>query len=422
MQCKSLAYSTGTHAHAKISAMLRLIRRHQKHCPLTAHSDRNCPGKVKCPIHLRGIDRSGRRVAESLGTRNWEVASKMLLKRELGEDADASTVTVEDAIKSFLQLKARQSIDTRRKNALLLERLRLFLERQGIFEINAAKLPDLVAFRDSWECADTTRRRDQEILKSFFKYCLNAEFIARDPAMHLDPVSVGRPKTEPFTQAEQMAIFNALAAFPDEYGRHGTAIATQTRAFVLTLRYTAMSIGDVAKLEKRDVIGSQIRTYRKKTGEDVFCDVPDFVIAALASAPHDSERYFFWSGEGKIHTRTSKWGERLQRLFVLAGVRTQTVQKYRRSGGRLKSEPETVTISTATPHVFRHSFARDFLESGGSMAELAELLGNSARTCEKYYSKWDRRRQERLTKNIRELRQNDPITIMLQEQLAKHVQ
>jgi hypothetical protein len=47
------------------------------------------------------------------------------------------------------------------------------------------------------------------------------------------------------------------------------------------------------------------------------------------------------------------------------------------------------------------------------MAELAELLGNSPRICEHYYSKWDVRRQARLEQNLDALRENDPITAML---------
>ena len=166
-------------------------------------------------------------------------------------------------------------------------------------------------------------------------------------------------KTEPFTHEQQIAIFNALADFPDQYGRYGKPIAAQTKAFVYVLRYTGMAIGDVAKLEKADVHGCRIRTYRKKTGEDVFAKVPQFVVDALLAAPHDSDKYFFWTGEGLLHTRTSKWGDRLRRLFKIARVEGKT------------------------PYMFRHTLARDFLEDGGSMAELAELLGNTAAVCQR---------------------------------------
>ena len=300
-------------------------------------------------------------------------------------------MSVADAIASFREFKEKRSADTKRKIKLLTDRLQTFLEKRSIFHIADVKLPDLSAFRETWTGADTTRRRDQEILKSFFWYCDHSDFLTKNPVVHLDPISVTRAKTEPFTNEQQIAILNALPDCPDEYGRHGFPIATQTKAFVYVLRYTGMAIGDVAKLEKADVQGCRIRTYRKKTGEDVFAKVPQFVIDALDQAPHDSEKYFFWSGEGLIHTRTSKWGNRLRKLFTLAKI----------EGG--------------TPYMFRHTLAREFLEDGGSMAELAELLGNSARVCEQYYSKWDKRRQDRLERNLDKLRENDPITKMLAE-------
>jgi integrase len=326
---------------------------------------------------------------KSLNTRNWAVAAQRMIEMEAGVKDEPPKIAVADAIASYRAFKEKRSVDTKRKIKLLTDRLKTFLEKRSIFHIADVKLPHLAAFRETWTGADTTRRRDQEILKSFFWYCDHSDFLTKNPVSFLDPISVTRAKTDPFTHEQQIAIFNALPDFPDEYGRAGTSIAAQTKAFVYVLRYTGMAIGDVTKLEKADVQGCRIRTYRKKTGEDVFAKVPQFVVDALDEAPHDSEKYFFWSGDGLIHTRTSKWGDRLRKLFKLA------------------------KIANATSYMFRHTLARDFLESGGSMAELAELLGNSARVCERYYSKWDKRRQDRLEQNLDKLRVNDPITKML---------
>jgi integrase len=85
----------------------------------------------------------------------------------------------------------------------------------------------------------------------------------------------------------------------------------------------------VTLLETTAVSGCRIS--RKKTSETVHASVPQFVIDELWDAPHDSEKFFFWSGLGKLHTRTNKWGDRLRKLFTLAGV------------------------PNATPHMFRHT-------------------------------------------------------------------
>jgi integrase len=400
--------------------MLNIFRRHRAGCSKAGTRSQDCLSKPKCSIHFEGIDGAGvRRKPQALidpasrsGVRDWNRAAELIRDMELPtpvESTQKPLVSIDHAIASFAAFKNKRSIDVQRKAKLVLGRLKAFLEKRKKLALADVTFDDLVEFRAGWTEAPTTQRRNQEVVKSFFRYCyLKAKFIKDNPAIELDQITEGRPKTEPFTREELERIFSALNSLPDEYGRQGQAIADQTRAFVLVMRYTGLSIGDTAKLEKADVDGCRVRTYRKKTGEDVFANVPQFVIDALNAAPHDSAQYFFWSGEGLIHTRTSKWGSRLQRLFVSAGVRIVSSEKKRRSGGKLK--PERVKVSKATPHMFRHTLVRDLLECGTPMEEIAELLGNSMKVIEKYYSKWDKRRQARLERSLETLWQNDPLT------------
>lgn len=326
------------------------------------------------------------------------------------EQTQRPRITLEDAIASFLAFKAMRSPDVRRKARLILGRLKVFMERRKKLAVAEVTFTDLVEFRAAWSDAPTTQRRNQEAMKGFFRFCVKSEFITKNPAADLDAIPEGRPKTEPFTHEEMDRIFSAVTRLQDEYGRQGQPVADQTRAFILVMRYTGMSIGDTAKLEQADVVGCRIRTYRKKTGEDVFAMVPPFVITALDSAPHDSDQFYFWTGRGKLHTRASKWGNRLQRLFASADIRTVESEKKTRSGGKLKPESEAVKVSKATPHMFRHTLVRDLLEHGTPMEEIAELLGNSMKMVEKYYSKWDTPRQARLEKRLETFWENDPLT------------
>lgn len=80
--------------------------------------------------------------------------------------------------------------------------------------------------------------------------------------------------------------------------------------------------------------------------------VPEWVVEKLQAAPHDSSKYFFWSGEGKMHTRASKWLARLRRLLDLAG------------------------FPHRTRHNFRHRFAIEHLLSGTPIEDVSRLLGH----------------------------------------------
>jgi integrase len=208
-------------------------------------------------------------------------------------------------------------------------------------------------------------------------------------------------------------IFEAIPKLHDEYGRCGGAIEQQTKAFVYVMRWTGMSIGDTTTLEKESVKGWKILTARTKTNENVYGAVPQFVLDALNAAPHDSQRYFFWRGDGTAHSRTNKWGERLQRLFVLAGVQVSEVYKYKYVGGKRTNTKYLVKISDAKPHMFRHTMARDLIMRGCPLAELAKLLGNSLKTIEKFYGAWEEERQAALDKRLIDWWADDPITIML---------
>ncbi len=401
--------------------MLNIFRRHRAGCSKADTRSQDCPSKPKCPVHFEGIDGAGiRRKRQALidptsgsGVRDWNRAVELIREMELPVPVVPTVkpqVSLEDAIASFLAFKSRRSLDVQRKSKLVLGRLKSFLEPRKKFAVPEVTFTDLVEFRARWTDSSTTQRRNQEVMKSFFAFCVKSDFIVKSPAVGLDAIREGRPKTEPFTREEMERIFSAISFLTDEYGRQGQPIAAQTRAFVMVMRYTGMSIGDTAKLRKADVDGCRIRTYRKKTGEDVFAKVPPFVIELLDAAPHDSEEFYFWTGQGQLHTRTSKWGNRLQRLFVVANVRIVETEKRKRSGGKLKTEPEVVKVSKATPHMFRHTLVRDLLERGTPMEEIAELLGNSMKVVEKYYSKWDTRRQARLEKRLEDFWQNDPLT------------
>ncbi len=318
---------------------------------------------------------------------------------------------ISTAAKTFLETKARKNPETQRKYRNLLKRLQEFAE--GTLHksaVNELTYTDMNSFRNTWRGANSVQRNERTMLKAFFAHCVEADYIAKTPVKKMDVIPEDREKTEPFQPEEIQRIFEALPTLTDEYGRRGDPIAKQTKAFVYVMRYTGMSIGDTTMLEKQHVQGCRIRTYRKKTNEEVYGIVPQFVIDALTEAPHDSDRYFFWTGEGKAHSRTNKWGDRLQRLFVLAGVKVREVEKKRRSGGKLKDSPELVKVSDAKPHMFRHTLARDLLLGGMPMEELAEVLGNSARIIEKYYSKWDTRRQARLEQHLSNFWGEDPLT------------
>ena len=399
------------------SGVLRIYRRHEAWCAKTSKADPTCKPKAKtqsrghCPVWITGTLQDGTDVKpRSLNTRNWQLAAQKLLEMEAGMKPTPAATTLKDAAALFLLSKGKRSASHQRKLKRLTEQLIALADREGKRCVAEVDLALLIRFVAGWASANTTQRASRENLRSFFRFCVKAKFIGESPAEDLEAITATTAQTDVFTHDELRAIMGALPNLEDEYGRAGQPVALQTRAFVLVMRYTGLSIGDVTGLKKTSVNGNQIVTNRDKTEKEVYVRVPPFVIDALNQAPHDSAEYFFWSGGGLIHTRSTKWGARLQRLFIAAGVRLTDAPWPSKASRRQREGSAKRIVSEADPRWFRHTLARDLLVEGiVTMTELAEILGNSEAVCRKHYSKWDKRRQDKIDSKLEAFWQTDPV-------------
>jgi len=182
------------------------------------------------------------------------------------------------------------------------------------------------------------------------------------------------------------AILSAIARYPDKSGNLGRSNAVRLRAFVLTLRYTGMRIGDVTSLRVDQVEGNRVFLYAQKTGVPVRCILPGFLADTLRSLPRLSERYYFWTGHSTLHTAIGTWQRTLKRLFELA----KTEKGY--------------------AHRFRDTFSVELLLAEVPIEQISILLGHSdIRITQKYYSPWVRDRQKQLEASLDRVWSNDPI-------------
>jgi integrase len=167
----------------------------------------------------------------------------------------------------------------------------------------------------------------------------------------------------------------------------GRPNAMRLRAFILTLRYTELRIGDVTSLSVDRLVGNRIFLYTQKTGQPVNCVLPPFVAEALENAPRLCERYFFWTGNSTLHTAIGSWQRTLRKLFKLTAVR-------------------------GTAHCLRDTFAVELLIAGVSTEEVAVLLGHSnIGITQKHYSPWVHSRQRQLEANLERVWKRDPIVL-----------
>src|SRR5437899_7108625 len=167
---------------------------------------------------------------------------------------------------------------------------------------------------------------------------------------------------------------------------HGIENGRRVRGVVLLLRYSGMRIGDAVNFSTDRIEGNRLFLYTQKTGVPVNTILPDFVLSALEATPKVTDRFFFWSGVGKLESIVRSWQTRLRRLFQLAGV--------------VKGHA----------HRFRDTFAVELLLAGIPIERVSILLGHqSTRVTEKHYNPWVRSRQEQLEADVASAWKLDPI-------------
>jgi integrase len=264
--------------------------------------------------------------------------------------------------------------ETKRKRRKVLRYLEEFLSARAVRTLDQIDLDSLNAFRNTRKITPLTWAKELEILRHFFRFCLDNEWIARNWSekvpmpKNLQPAD--RPPYEPNEIVRIIAACDVIGKCAYERAR--------ARAMILLLRYTALRISDVALLERSRVREGEIFVRAAKNGKAVRLPVHPDLQAALDVLPVPLGAgpdcpYFFWSGNGS-------------KSCMSRNARRTMLAVFRASG-----------VSNACSHRFRHTLATEVLELGGTLEEAADILGDSVRIVSKYYVKWSLGRQARIS-------------------------
>jgi integrase len=308
------------------------------------------------------------------------------------EKPSAKPMSLTDAWDKFLlQLEARKLSPTSMyKYGLLRERMEDFAEEWKLHSLKDFNVDVLESFQASWTTlGDVAALKAMERLKGFFRVATGRKWILEDPSIALrGPKPKPRP-TIPFSHAEMKRILAAIERHPNKSRKFGQPNAIRLRAFVLTLRYTGMRLGDVTTLSTDRLFGNKILLYTQKTGVPVYCVLPQFVADLLKCLPRISEQYFFWTGNSTMHTVNGIWQRTLQSLFKRA------------------------EITNGFAHRFRDTFSVELLLAGVPIANVAVALGHTnIAVTQRHYNPWVRDRQVQLEADLQRAWNRDPIVLL----------
>ncbi len=367
--------------------MLSVYTRHYPPCRQTDSNYRRC----RCPKWINGTLATGKFIRESAQTRSWETAERKARLMEIDKAPPEPNwrITIEQAVGAFLrdeEARKLQKTSTSQSKTLFEKQLLDWARQQSLTFLDELTTVKLREFRAWWNNAALTTQRKHHRLNGFFDFCIENDWLLRNPAKKMKSVQVTQEPTDYFTPAEFAKIVDATYAYGEwKGGRDFEHRSLRLRALILLMRWSGLSILDAVTLERRRLDADRLLLYRHKTKVPVYVPLPPVVTTLLDSLPNSNPRYFFWSGNGDPHTAKKGWQRSLRLLFR-----------------NLNLTSEDGLPKRCHPHMLRDTFAVELLLAGVPLDQVSLLLGHSSiKVTEKHYAPFVKARQLQLEQSAR---------------------
>src|SRR6185312_12464715 len=293
--------------------------------------------------------------------------------------------TIAEALSAYLAIRSGSgmAISTLRKHRTFAKQLTEFAESRGYVLLDQFRSGDIDLFYGSLKMGARAKGNALGTLRGFFRFCLNREWISKSPvsADLKPPLGANRAANKlPFTDDELDRIMRACDTLePIAWSNdrtQGVWTGQDVKDFIWVMVYTGLRISDVGFFNINRLRGNELFLRAKKNGGDVYTWVPDWLCERLRElAKERGTRPFVVGQSDRLETVTDLWRRKINRVFDLAGPFEER----------------------ATPHRFRHTFARILLQKGVPVADVADLLGDDENTVRQHYARWVPERQARLT-------------------------
>jgi integrase len=229
-----------------------------------------------------------RRIRQSLETRDWARAGRKLADLEYRLDQQAKGEAQPEpkhkalpaAVEIFL---AQRSVEpsTLKKYRRILNLFSAFARARGLAFVHDWSLDSLDDYRLSRAICALSWQKELQLLRTFFEFCVDREWMDRNPAkkMKMPPDPKPKPR-EPYTRDEIIKIFVACETFGKRpYER------LRAKAMILLMRYYGLRVSDVATLRRDRIQGDQILLHAVKNGATLWLPLYPDVRHALECVP-----------------------------------------------------------------------------------------------------------------------------------------
>ena len=199
----------------------------------------------------------------------------------------------------------------------------------------------------------STLNKEIQILKRFFNYCIDMEWIDRNPFRAVKPFKV-KPTGQRyhFTPEQLDNIMKNAGKFYD---------------FYYLLLHTGIRCTDAYKLKPEHFDGNYLKVQMNKTGDFLNIPIPEHVLEVLESRMANSTLFPLLSSDRQRRNCVKN----IQRLF----------------------KPDFVRKNNINLHTFRHTYAHNMLNKGVPKEVLQTLLGHRSIKTTEIYANWVRKEE-----------------------------
>jgi integrase len=310
----------------------------------------------------------GELVRRSLDVRSWEAAQKLVRDWEI---QGRKPVTVNEACDRFMADRASANLS----DAMLGKYRHVVNELKnslGTLPVRNVTVDDIRRIKEGWKLSPITVQKRLERVRKFFAFCVDSEWLDRNPAKRVKLPPAKYMPTLPFTDDEMEKILWAAESIREAHPKIPAETLKKLKALILLMRYSGIRISDAVMFRREQLNDGKLFLRQEKTKHLVWVPLPQHVVKAVLACEEGNE-YFFYGQIGTPKSAITEWQQRLKLVYNMAG------------------------IPDGHSHRLRDTFSVNLLSNCVPLEVVSKLLGHtSIKTTERHYAPWVLARQSAL--------------------------
>ncbi len=314
------------------------------------------------------------------GQEEQEVATQIVQNKKTGrQEAQARRRFIETLISAYIQdhIGGNHSEKTLEWHRIALGFMRHFLKEElDIAQIDEVEADDISAWFAHLRTTPGARgkiRSERTVqtyarsARAFFHWLVRRGTLEHNPFDHVVFPKVGRPLIQTITTEEFEKLLLACAP-PNETGPFAERAAVRNRAILWLLYDTGIRVSELVNLRLEDldrkkgvvtVLGKGSKERRIALGQNCLRNLSYY----LDKHRPDEEELAEWGSNGEDHLFLSE-----TRLPLTKNGMEMLFKRLKTRAG--------ITGKRVSPHIFRHTFAMNYLIKSNDPFSLQELLGH----------------------------------------------